>query len=352
MIRALVYGDLQSTEGPERCFADPALPLQRYRVDLFYRKLHQLYREHECNALWDLGDTTDDRTAIPLPALQSVSSGLKPFGRSPFNIKLIGNHEQYTRNTEIDNGCVFDSVFSVVRGNQVFEFEDVIVVACSFPASQNTAAEQISSLLLKHRRKPILVLGHLEILGTKVKSGITLDGMPMDVFSLAQVVLLGHIHLPQELKKGVYYVGSPFQQDFGEAGETKRVGLVTIKEDIIELDWITLGGFPEYRHVSYTEFVAKFDPDSEDRYDVKIQSPAEAELFYQHPYSARVQVEYDYKVMDTSLSGQTLLPKDWGLRAAAARWVAECDPATRGIVVPADELLDFGIQIAEGELVR
>jgi len=352
MIRALTYTDLQATEGPERCFSQPGLPLQRWRVDQFYQKLLQIYRELDCNALWDLGDTTDDRSAIPIPALRSVREGLIPFRGNPHNIKLTGNHEQYTRNTEIDNSCVFNDIFNVVKGVQVFEWEEVAIVACSYPASQVQMMEQIESQLLKYRKKPIIVLGHLEISGTKMKSGTSITGMPVELFAPSVITLLGHIHLPQQIGENIFYVGSPFQQDFGEAGEAKRLGLVTIDRNIISLDWIPLAGFPEYQTVSWPEFEQNFDPNSENRYKVKISSPDEAAAFYKHPHSARVYPDYDYQMMTTQLPGQEGVTKDWSLQAAIKRWVETCDPALKDIPITPEELVQFGLQVAEGEAIK
>lgn len=352
MIRALLYGDLQATEGHERCFLNPAMPLQRYRVGLLYKKLLEIYHERGCNAIWDAGDTTDDRTAIPMPVLSLIANGIRPFAGSSWNIKATGNHEQYTRNTDIDNRHMFDQVFKVVDGIQAFEIEGVVVIAVSFPASQSACAEQLESLMLRYRNKPIIVFGHLEISGTKMKSGVSITGMPRELFDPAQMVLLGHIHLPQQLGDNIFYIGSPFQQDYGEAGETKRVGIVTIEGDSIQLEWVPLDGFPQYRRVSWNEFTECFDSQSEDRFTVTLTSPDEAAAFYKHPYSSRAIAEYSYNVLNPELPTQETAAKDWTLHAAVRRWVERKDPAKLNITSTPDDLLAFGLQIAEGELLR
>jgi hypothetical protein len=350
MIRALVYTDLQATEGSERCFSDPAMPLQRYRVNLFYRRLHEIYKQLDCNALWDLGDTTDDRTAIPMPVLREIKTGIAPF-KSEFNIKLTGNHEQYTRNTEIDNACLFDDVFAVVRGVKTFEFEEVAIVACSFPASQVQTMAQLESELLRHRRKPVIALGHLEIAGSRMKSGTSVVGMPGEVFERAHFALLGHIHLPQQIGSNVFYVGSPFQQNYGEAGEEKRLGLVTIDGDTAKLEWIALEGFPRYFKIPYQDFKEQFDPQSEDRYTVLLKSAEEATEFYQHPYSGRVYSEFAYDVMNSEVSVEQHRA-DWTLESAVDKWLKKQDPADRAVDVPVEELRQFGLQIVQSEILK
>jgi hypothetical protein len=62
--------------------------------------------------LIDLGDTTDDRTSIPVPTINSLLSGLTPF--RGWNVKLIGNHEQFLRNATVNVGKLFERHFAVI----------------------------------------------------------------------------------------------------------------------------------------------------------------------------------------------------------------------------------------------
>jgi hypothetical protein len=43
-----------------------------------------------------LGDTTDDRQAIPIPTIHAVLKPLERF-KGGHNIKLMGNHEQWLK---------------------------------------------------------------------------------------------------------------------------------------------------------------------------------------------------------------------------------------------------------------
>ena len=53
-------------------------------------------------------------------------------------------------------------------------------------------------------------------------------GLVLDVAHKAPLIL-GHYHRPQEVMPGVTYVGSPYQQSFGEAGNEPRVLRITDK---------------------------------------------------------------------------------------------------------------------------
>lgn len=346
MIKAAVYSDLQASEGSERCFSNPDVPLQRYRVDLFYKKLLEIYRSHGCNALWDLGDTTDDRSSIPIPALNSVYAGIRLFPKKDENIKLIGNHEQYTRNAEIDAGCVFEDTFQVVRGVKIFQLEGIAVICISYPASYSELAGIVDSAILKHRRQPIVVLAHCDVAGARVKNGTLLNGLPCSAFKSSTLTLLGHIHLPQKLGTDeIYYVGSPFQQNFGEAGEDKRVAIVTLDSGTVALDWIPMTGFPTYANVSWTDFKHNFSDMSENRYEVELATSSETEEFLKHKFSGRT--SFTYK--NTSSNSQELekMPTSqvWSLEESIKLWVKKHSPKDNGFELSDSELVDIGLQL-------
>jgi hypothetical protein len=44
----------------------------------FFKVLREIYVEHGCDGLVDLGDTTDDRSSIPVPTIDALIS--KPVG--------------------------------------------------------------------------------------------------------------------------------------------------------------------------------------------------------------------------------------------------------------------------------
>ena len=100
--------------------------------------------------------------------------------------------------------------------------------------------------LAKHQG-PRILLGHLQVSGSKVSTGQPLaPGSEVDV-ALADVALagadasiFGHIHLPQDWEfdgRPIIYPGSPFRTSFGEA-EEKSIVLVDIEDDdMAALSW-------------------------------------------------------------------------------------------------------------------
>lgn len=350
-MKFLAYSDLQAKEGHERLFSSPDIPLQRWRVSTFYQRMLDIYRQEDCDGVWDLGDTFDDRNAIPIPTIDAVVKGISEFPDSVWNIKLVGNHEQWTRRGDIHVGRLFSSKFNVVDGNKVFdEFDDDLdLICCAFPESDTETARWLEAEInrSKSRGRRVILLAHFQVLGCQMSSGVSLEGIPKKMIQRADMGLFGHVHSAQELCPNIFYLGSPFQQDFGEANEEKRVAI--IDTDAFTIKWIRVDGFPQYRTVSLADFEKNVDESSEDRLKVVLKNPAEAERFYAHHLSHRV-VEpiYDYQAgveQDSTLDA--FREQHWTLDSVLMRYMARTGPGARNIQLSAEEMFEYGKQIAE-----
>jgi hypothetical protein len=343
-MRALCYTDLQATEGHEKMFTDPTRHLQLWRCEKVYQDLARIYKEERCDALWDLGDTTDDRSAIPVPAINLTCGGLAQFASGEWNIKLIGNHEQYLRNTQINVGRLFDPYFTVVSQPTIFEHEKVRIVCVPYPATDGELDAFLKSL---ETDKPTIFLGHFQVFGCFGHTGQLMSGVPLDRIKWVKLGLLGHIHRPQSFGH-IHYIGSPFQQNWGEAGEDKRVAIVDVSEDTgqISLKWVPLTGYPKYLEVDLATFIKAVRADSEDRYRVNLKSSEEAATFYAHPLTNHAEPQYDFDVSastsenDVQVDGDTWLPEN-----VVRRYAEHNNPADKGLALPLSEIIDIGLQL-------
>lgn len=340
-MRLLAYADLQATDGSEMCFTRPNMPLQHWRVERFYTQLLDVYREYACDGLLDLGDTTDDRSSIPVPTIDAVIGGLELFPDSDFNIKIIGNHEQFLRNTTVHVGRMFQSKFTVIADSAVVEHGDLAMLFCSFPADHDALARTIKSTTYEYRAKRLAMFGHFQAVGARMNSGEALVGIPKSVLKPFALGLLGHIHIPQTILGNIHYIGSPFQQDFGEAGENKRVAVVDT--DTLEVTWVPMAGFPSYHRVSLDDFEKAASPESEDRFQVVLRSQDEATRYFQHALAHRAQATYSYAVETSSNPVQN---DDWSFNAVLKRYMHRVPPSDSGIDVDAPEMLEIGIQVS------
>ena len=251
MAKILAFSDLQATDGHEKCFADPTIPLQRWRVQQFYEWLRGAYHQHQCQGIWDLGDTLDDRSSVPLPTLHVIHEELKQLPKSDMSIKLVGNHEQFLKSPQIHSGGQFDIRFNVVDTCAIHIVDGTPVVCVAFhdKADEQTAIQWLKGAM--EDNPGAIVLAHAQIVGSSMPSGASSVGWSKTIFNGASLVLLGHVHRPQSLADTIHYIGSPFQQDFGEADEAKRVALIDTKTKAVT--WVSVDGFPKYRVVSWPD---------------------------------------------------------------------------------------------------
>lgn len=345
-LKALVFSDLQATDGHERCFTKANTPLQLYRVTKFYEDLWNIFKANRCECLWDLGDTTDDRSSIPIPALEAVIAGLEPFPEHELNIKLIGNHEQYLRDTTVNAGRMFRSKFAVVEKTEVFEAANgVLIAAAAFPASDASATAWLDETAYAYRNyEQRILLGHFQVAGCQLSSGQALLGVPRTAVEKYSLALLGHVHKPQKVGLNSFYVGSPFQQNFGERNEVKRVAIVDL--ETLQVTWVPLPGYPEYHVLDYATWAHRVKSSEEHRYQVILRTVADAENFYKHPLMAQAEPVYNYDA-PVGVTSEVAANQSWTLNAVLKRWLTTVPPVVSGIELPDSDVLDIGLALAD-----
>jgi hypothetical protein len=329
-MKVLVFSDLQADDGSDRLRRAPTWPLQRWRTREFYAWSARLVRERKLDAVWDLGDTTHNRSALAHPVVQTVVRGCTELtaGLSPLlNFKLLGNHEQHLKAQSVHVGDLFRGSFHVVEDFQVFHLPlcggtPLTVICASFcTAEQVAATEARLSAAIERAHKQgarVVVLGHFAVGGSRLSSGSYAEGLSLSCLSEADLVLLGHVHRRQSLAPHVHYIGSPFQQDFGEAGDpTKVVAVVDL--EALTVEWVeprTTDGahFPLHRIVTVHELAHAAR--SDDILQVQVRSAAEAELFYASPHAGTVKPVYAFTEAATEPEAQAFALDFDGLTAA------------------------------------
>lgn len=346
-MRLLIFADLHATDGNEVCFTDANTTLQHLRVAKFFEDLTAVYDKYECDGIIDLGDTTSDRSSIPVPTIEILGAGVHALKDSSWNIKLTGNHEQYLRSTDITNRRLFEHKFTVVDGCEIFDMEDKLAFFCSYPADQAELATWITENAKQYPNRKKVLFGHFQVVGSMLNSGEALTGIPLDTFSAFDLVLLGHVHKPQSLTSKVHYVGSPFQQSWGEADENKRLAI--LDTDTLEVTWVPMKGYPQYKIVTYEDFCDQATTESNDRWRVELKSHKETEQFFAHPLFNRAEPVYAYSV-DSKAEEASEVKQDWSVEGVLSSWLAVSPPSAAGIDVSLEEMIEIGKGIAEDSL--
>lgn len=342
-MRVLIYSDLQATDGHEHCFNNPTESLQLWRVSRFFDELVRIYKLHNCQALFDLGDTTDDRTAIPVSVIDLLCDRLS-FFTGEWNLKLVGNHEQLLRDTKVHAGKMLRQFFHVVDTVKAMKFGKVNILCVSYH-------DDIQKILDFLRRQPKLektiLIGHFQVAGCQLSGGMAVTGVPQEALKHFTINLLGHIHKPQQLGSNIHYIGSPFQQNWGEAQEDKRVAILDITDQKAALEFVPLEGFPRYRTVGYQEFLDQVKENSEDRYKVVLNSLEETEKLYAHPLCNRCdEAVYAYDQVPDRTEGSDQ-PIPHSKEEILMRYMLKAPPSEAGVVLDSETLLQFGLSITQ-----
>lgn len=107
--------------------------------------------------------------------------------------------------------------------------------------------QQVLAEIEARRRpdQPIIAMGHaylargqLSVLSERKVLGGNLNALPIEIFSGADYVALGHLHLAQQLHATapmVHYSGAPLPLSFAEADYCHQVLELTVREDGVQL---------------------------------------------------------------------------------------------------------------------
>ena len=285
-----MYSDLQADDGAELLRGDQTMPLQRWRVRQFYGDILRLFRKHKCRYLIDLGDTTDNRNTLQIPILSEVSAGLWSVNPNPIcSFKLIGNHEQLYKHGGVNSAAFYWKHHYVTTDRCIVDLGRgrPVVVLASFPDNEEELAGWLAATGTRLKDRKTLLLGHFQVKGCQMSKGTSEHGLDSNMLEMFTLSLLGHVHKPQQIGQlNAHYVGSPFQQDYGEAGEDKRVGLLDL--ETLKLTWLRLPShYPAYCELSAEEF-KNLGELGEDRITVALRDATEAESFYADPRSSLV----------------------------------------------------------------
>lgn len=220
-----------------------------HRCELMLGHLLKVARKEKVGAVLHLGDIKDAFNPVDQRVQNFMVRATKLIRRiAPFHV-LLGNHDRIAVNDEAD------SCMPVLQAAGAFTYEvptwvqfapKVWIymvpyfrdrkVLLDYLRNANSALDLVGEQLNTPRNQKLLAF-HAELDGCKISSrgstfasntGIPSEGLWSDDYALC---LGGHIHCQQRCGDNIWYVGSPFQQDWGEANNPCGFLLVTMRPD-------------------------------------------------------------------------------------------------------------------------
>lgn len=171
-------------------------------------------------------------------------------------IGIDGNHDQAKANTHINISPGYFNSFSRIADRVIsvnekpFLMADTMVHGIPYMKHNvgfKTYLKKAEASRLKFPQFKHVLLIHTDLPGAKSGHGHTIETVEnLNITRLKKfdLVLCGHIHIPQVVAKNIIMVGAPYQQNIGEMGEEK--GYWEIYEDFT-YKFIPITTIPTYK---------------------------------------------------------------------------------------------------------
>lgn len=216
--------------------------------------IDQIMKDHKLDTIFFAGDVFHDRHEIGVNTLHTAKKFFDIL--SAYNIFIIpGNHDAFLASTvEINsveilqnsNVNIFTNPTTIVVGEKKVTF-------CPWKT------------VVKDLEKVDMLIGHFEIANFRMNSTKVCDkgDESTDLLAIADSVVTGHFHYREyreyENSKYILYLGSPYEMDFGDRGQSKGVTIIdfdTLAPSFIENTNIT----PKHYRIKISEVLEKKYP--------------------------------------------------------------------------------------------
>jgi len=196
-----------------------------------------------------LGDTIENRNEVSVTTLHILYKFFKIL--EDFNIIIItGNHDcYYSKRSDVHSiGTLNDWInIEVIDKPITVNIFNKNLTFCPW----NTQIQSIT--------KSDILFGHFEINTFKMNGGhICESGVDSQtLLEKASLILSGHFHKTEErtYKNGkIIYIGSPYQQSWGEYGDIKGIYLLDIEDNTLE--YIINNNSPQHKKIRLSELLA------------------------------------------------------------------------------------------------
>ena len=215
----------------------------------FARQLKQTLINKDINDLIILGDTLNDRNEISGTTINVLEEFFRIL--EDFNIiVIVGNHDAYySKRADVNS-------VKILRG-----WPNITII--DKPVSINQFDKKLTfcpwATPLENIPQSDIIFGHFEVNTFKMNGGKLCDGGvdPQDLLKKAPLIITGHFHKTEkrDYKDGtILYVGSPYEQNWGEAGDVKGIYTLDIYDNT--LSFIQNNTSPRHIKMRLSELLA------------------------------------------------------------------------------------------------
>lgn len=213
---------------------------ERSNLDLCEIALEELLRaadKYKPDAIVHAGDLKDPYSPVDVPVYNFWVRATQRIVRAGWDFYCnLGNHDRISQSLDSRNW------FPVLRAAgakaitkpTVKKIGDGYVAFCPFTANRAEEYEWYKQLALEiksYTAGPRVLIFHGEVAGADMGAITSLGIEPKDMYySEYDICLGGHLHKHHHVSDNIWYIGSPFCQDWSEANDRKGILYVEIPE--------------------------------------------------------------------------------------------------------------------------
>lgn len=205
-----------------------------------------------------LGDFWDARNILSVRHLHHLLNEFQIWEAEGLKLTIIpGNHDQVSIDGQIHGVRVFEQFSNITIVTDPIFDEKRKLAFLPWRENQDDQSELFDSV-----PEGYTIFGHAEAPGASANTGKRMGGrFSADVFSTVRAVYLGHFHKRQKIDHNCWYIGNPYEKDFGEMGDPKGCALVS--EGYLEPMWLDFEEFPKHWRLVYPDDQEKFEDPAE-----------------------------------------------------------------------------------------
>lgn len=216
--------------------------------------IHKEAVERKIDKVWFLGDWFHVRGYLYPSVVARTYEAMMWFKNSGIEVAtLVGNHDMPHKQTTLHHSLTaFGSIVQVIDQPMIYETDTWNFYWLPYVESVGKTKWAIDKIVAqKDPNKKSCLLAHLDINGANYSTFVeSTHGIDADyVDSAFDMVITGHYHARQIVGDHTFYIGSPYQQNFGETNETKGFMIF----DNGELDFVENTFSPKYMYINESQ---------------------------------------------------------------------------------------------------
>ncbi|KAL6073890.1 ABC transporter AbcH.3 [Balamuthia mandrillaris] len=203
-----------------------------------------------------LGDFFHHRNVVMVPHIDILMREFQLWYEQGVRAVFIpGNHDQVSLDGKVHALSLLSAFPNIrVATEPLLDREDRVAFLPwrEEAESQTRLFKMLREEQEKCDQRPWTIFAHAEVGGSVSNGGHLVKGRVnrTDIEAVSRACYLGHFHKRQQIGDRIWYLGSPFQQNFGEAGQPKGVAVISL--DRVEPQFVDWDDMPRHHIINYT----------------------------------------------------------------------------------------------------